>query len=314
MRPKERMVHFYDLVMESYTGKPGQNPSCSSIKDVLDKIKPKGHEVLSTRTVSLEVSDWRYDASADLFYLLLNRADRNVSDVGFKDFSTKTRRKANKTKQEGIESSCHVIIKPEPNSPKALLLMTMGSGVTFQAIEKFLRLFTRLLKAQNKNKSLFTFPDPSGAEDDQGNPLTYSVNYKFNCFAHKSVLLDQVLKAGTFQSMDLIAHENKRFDSSGNLEVTKQSIYVVASPQKSISAAVIKNSLSGFIKTKDGKDFTGVTIRYMGTDGSPKSNTFDIKNLDEAFTKRENVELAFEVDAQQLILDNTILTAMKKLL
>ncbi len=313
MKPQQRTIHFYDLTLSSYTRAKLKNPSCCAIADILSRIKPKGQETLVSKHVSLEISDWKYDAKNKQYYALLNRADSSVSDVAFKDFTTKKRRAGGKSKTEGIEYSCHVIIKPSADRRKALMLMTMGSGVTYQAIEKFLRDITWQLKSNKSNKDLFYFPHPTGLDKD-GNPEVYAVNYKYETHGHMSALLDDVLRQGTFQGMELVADKLSDFDSSGNLHIEEQSIYVVASNAKTITGAFIKNSVSRFKKSSDGSDYKLARISYKAPDGATKTNTFDINNLDAAFTRKENVDLAIEVDGQQTSLNETILSAMRKLL
>ena len=314
MKPQQRTIHFYDLTLSSYARAKIKNPSCCAIADILSRIKPKGRETLVSKHVSLEISDWQYDSKNNQYYALLNRADSSVSDVSFKDFATKQRRAGGKRKTEGIEYSCHVIIKPSADRRKALMLMTMGSGVTYQAIEKLLRELTLELRSSKANTDIFHFPHPSGVVDKNGNQETYAVNYKFDAHGHMGSLLDDVLRLGTFQDMELVADKQTDFDSNGNLHINAQSIHVVASDARTITGAFLKNSVSKFKKSKDGSDYKLARISYKATDGATKTNTFDINNLDAAFTRKENVDLAIEVEGQQTSLNDTILSAMRKLL
>lgn len=314
MKPKQRTVHFYDLTIKSHTGQAINNPSCAPLADILAKLNPKGKDIVKNTQISLEVSDWVHDKKDDTFYILLNRADASLSDIALKDFNTNTRRQAGKKKHEGIEYSCHIIIRKTADPRICLMLMTMGSGVTTTAIEKFLNIFTRQLRMQKKAAPLFQFPHPSGGLDKDGKPLTYMVNYAFSTSGHTSALLDEVLKEGTFQSMELVAHEHSQFDSNGNLQITQQSIHVIPSTLKNVHAAALKNAVRSYIKTPQGAGFTQARISYKAADGSTKQNTFEVNNLDAAFTRRENVELDIEVEGQQTKLDDTILNAMRKLL
>lgn len=314
MKPRQRTIHFYDLILKSHTKSRISNPSCCSITDILSKLKPKGREVINNRNISLEVTDWLHDKKHNIFYCLLNRADANVSDVAFKDFGTKNRRNGGKTKSEGIEYSCHVIFKPDHDPRKALMLMTMGSGVTYGAIEKFLREFTQELQVLNQHPNLFKFPHPSGAVDENGNPETYKVSYAFSAEGHMGTLLDDALETGTFHDMELVADQHAQFDSGGNLQVDHQSLHVVAANAKTVTGAFLKNALTRWKKTPQGSAYRTARIKFKTVDGTTKSNSFDINNLDAAFTRRENVELANEVDGQQVRLNKTILDAMLKLI
>ncbi len=314
MKPRQRTVHFYDLTIKSHTKKGIKNPNCCSISQMLSSIKPKGREIYKNSHISIEVSDWKYDSKRDTYSCLVNRADSSLSDVAFKDFPTKNRRAAGKKKTEGIEYSCHIIIKPQSDPRKALMLMTMGSGVTYIAIEKMFRFFSTELKALGKHQHLFDFPLPSGELDANGKPSTYSVNYGFTATGHMSALLDEVLNTGVFQGMELVADRITKFDSGGNLLIDAQSIHVAASNAKTITGAVVKNAIGKWKKTPEGSDYKLARISYKAPDGATKQTTFDINNLDAAFTRKENVELDIEVEGQQTVLNETILSAMRKLI
>ena len=314
MKPKQRTVHFYDLTIKSHTRKGIKNPNCCSISDILSSIKPKGREVYKTAHISIEVSDWKYDPKAKTYSCLVNRADSSLSDVAFKDFPTKSRRAAGKKKTEGIEYSCHIIIKPQSDPHKALMLMTMGSGVTFIAIEKMFLFFSNELKALSKHNHLFNFPLPSGELNEEGKPATYSVSYGFAATGHMSTLLDDVLQKGIFQGMELVADRITKFDTAGNLLIDAQSIHVAASNAKTISGAVVKNAIGKWKKTAEGSAYKLARISYKTPDGTTKQNTFDINNLDAAFTRKENIELDTDVEGQQTTLNGAILSAMRKLI
>lgn len=309
MKPRQRTVHFYDVTIKSHTRKQVSNPNCCAISDILSKIKPKGREIIRTANISLEVSDWRVDKKLGLYYCLLNRADASLSDVMLKNLSTKSRRAAGKTKADGIEYSSHIIFKPQADPRKALMMMTMGAGITFQAVEKFLLEFCRELKTLGSNNHLFEFPMPGEYLDTDGSPVTYSVNYSFNATGHMSSRLEDVLRTGSFQEMELSADKLSKFDTGGNLLVDRASIHVVASNTKTISAAVVKNAI-----TRHGTAYRRAQIKYKDKDGTLKQNTFDVNDLDAAFTRKENVELDSEVEGQQTTLNETILKAMRKLI
>ena len=89
---------------------------------------------------------------------------------------------------------------------------------------------------------------------------------------------------------------------------------MAASDAKSITGAVVKNAISRWKKTAAGADYKLARISYKAPDGATKQNTFDINNLDAAFTRKENIELDNEVEGQQTSLNETILSAMRKLI
>jgi len=318
MKLTERTVHYYDLILSSSTRVKGiENPSCcdlSALVERLTKLAPKGMEISKTASSSVEISDWDYNKTTKILKVLLNRADRNVSDVAFKDLSSKTRRKAGKTKQEGIETSCHLVIRPNPNGNSALVLLTMGSGITFEAIARGMTLLARLAKKVKANHDLFNFPLPSGELDAKGKPVSYAVRYSFELLAHKSSMLDDALKGGRFLSMELIAHQHSQFDAGGNLQVERQNFFITSANAKSVTGAVVKKAIKEYFSSEHDYQFDNARIAYVGTDGNKKITTLLTNDLDAAFTKRDSISLSAPVDSQQTSISDVITSEMIKLL
>lgn len=318
MKLNERTVHHYDLVMSSSTRSKGiVNPSKCTLEALITgftKLGANGTEISKTAGASVEISDWNFNAATKILTVLLNRADREVSDVAFKDLTSKVRRRAGKTKQEGIETSCHLLVKPNTDGHSALVLMTMGSGITFQTVERVLTTLAKLAKAVKANHDLFNFALPSGEADAAGKPVTYAVRYSFHLLAHKGSILDDALKGGSFVSMELIAHKHSPFDAGGNLQFQKQSFFVVAANAKSVSGALVKSALKKYLNADPEYQFDSARIAYTDTDGRTKATTLETNNLDAAFTKRDVISLASPVESQQDQISATIRDEMLKLI
>lgn len=318
MKTDERTVHFYDLILDSHTGsREITSPACTDLEKILIRLfnaKPIGHAIVKTGSIIVNVTDWTYDPSNGSHKLLLNRADRNVSDITFRDFNSNLTRRAGKTKIEGVESSAHIIIKISPNKRSALVLMTAGAGVTAQVIERLFYQLTTALKKTAGNDDIFTFSHPSGERDKKGNPVTYRVNYRYECVGHKSTVLDDALRNGTFLSMDLIAHEHLQFDNGGNLQIEEQSISVKAASPSLLTAAGLINAVKSFLKNSPLQQYDNARIRYKGDGGDPQTTTLKTNDLDAAFTRKQKIQLPNSVDSQQIKLHPEIIAAMEKLL
>ncbi|MEO8118021.1 MAG: hypothetical protein ABI606_01705 [Rhodoferax sp.] len=318
MKTKERTVHFYDLILDSYTGSDGiSRPACADLEEILSRMvaaKPIGHPIVKARTIVMDVADWEYDKPRKFHRILINRADSNVSDVTFRDFNSNRIRKAGKTKVEGVESSAHIIVKPKSDKRSALVMMTAGAGVTAQMLERLFTQLTTALKDATGNSDLFAFPHPSNERDSKGMTVTYKVNYKYECLGHKSTVLDDALRNGTFLSMELIAHEHSAFDTGGNLQINEQSISIKAATPSLLTAAGLINAVKAYMKNSPAKQYDNARIRYKGDGGDPQTTTLKTNELDAAFTRKQKVELASEVEAQQTKLHPDIIAAMEKLL
>lgn len=318
MKTKERTVHFYDLILSSYSGAEGiARPACADLDAILSRLSkanPIGHMIVNNRSIIMCVADWKFDKTLMCHKILINRADSNVSDVTFRDFKSNLIRKAGKTKVEGVECSAHIIVKPKPDKRSALLMMTGGAGVTSQRLDSLFTQLTTALKDDPASIDLFAFGHPSNERDAKGNLVTYKVNYKYECVGHKSAVLDDALRNGAFLSMDLIAHEHRAFDTGGNLQIEEQSISIKAVNPSLMTAAKLINSVKAYLKNAPPQQYDNARIRYKGNNGDPQVTTLSTNDLDAAFTRRQKIELANDVEAQQTKLNPDIISAMEKLL
>jgi hypothetical protein len=318
MKTDERTVYFYDLVLSAHAQFEGiVNASGADLSEILAliaKLKPLNYEITKPNSkVAVVVSDWQHDTKKGIHKILINRADCDVSDVAFRDFSSKKIRKAGKTKIEGVEYSSHIIIKPRSDNRTALMLMTMGAGVTAVLVDRMLSQLTKNLDLA-ANKSLFNFAHPSAQRNARGEPFTYKVKYSYQSNGHKGSALEDALTTGTFISMDLIAHEFSSFDSGGNLHVEAQSISVKANVPKLLTAAGLINAVKAFMGNKPAQQYDNARIRFKTADGSDQTTTLDTNDLDAAFTKKQKVMLDVDVESQQTKLNANIITAMEQLL
>ncbi|MBT2326492.1 hypothetical protein J7E62_29695 [Variovorax paradoxus] len=316
MKPRERTIHFYDLVLRSSANAAGiKNAGCAELSDILKRMttfRPQGQSLRRKASELVDLADWRYDDQNGHLVILINRADKNISDITFRNFDDGTTRKAGKTDREGLDNSCHVLVRPDPDGRTALLMMTMGSGVGTGLLERMFSLLTTSLKSDPRNDDLFNFRHPSNEVDKQGKPKTYRVRYRFACVAHKGAILDDALRHGEFQQMRLIAHKFEKFDSGGSMHIEQQSVVVKPSPNKVTSAAAIKNAIRAFTKRRNDVDFVDARISYKAANGHTKIASLDTRNLDAAFTRREIAELPIDVENHQKKISRIILSAMVK--
>lgn len=318
MKTNERTVHFYDLNMKSFSRADGvKNPGCAPLPLVLETIFNRyqlvGTELVNRDTLTVDVSDASFDPNTGILCLLINRADGERSDVTFKDFGSKSRRKGNKTKSEGIESSCHVVIKPTSDDRTGIMLMTMGAGVSSDAVERVLSIALDVIKNDPAAQTIFQFEHPSG-EQVGGKAKTYKVRYGFDCLGLKGTLLDEALAKGTFESMQLVAHKFDKFDSGGNLQIEEYSVGVRALVPETVTGAAIKNAFRSYMKNMAGHNYDQLRIRYKKPDGDSSVASLDANNLDAAFTKKEKIKLDIGLDEQQLKMSPDIIGKMLALI
>jgi hypothetical protein len=316
---RKRTVHFYELVLQSKTRAEGiPSPSSARLDDLLDAFGKLGAakylEIERPPNMSVTLTDWNYDAATKCYEVLINKADANLSDVTLRNLSTKATRKAGKTKIEGIETSSHILIKPQADGKTALVLMTMGAGVSIDTVVRLLRKLERLTKKNSTHAGLFNFPHPSGAKNAKKEPVTYKVQYQFVGVAYRGRTLTEALKTGHFEAMDLITHVQTGFDDGGNLQIQEKSITVTAQIPEAVKGSTIINAIKKFPGMSKGETFDRARIRYKSAAGKSITTTLNVNELDAAFTHSELIEFTTDVDAQQVKLSSTILQEMKLLL
>ena len=297
MRNREIAVAFYDLLIKSNTRvRAIESPACADISDVIralaSMVREKQKPVIEQRgrTTLIEVMDFEFDSKKNEIHILVNRADRDLPDVAFKDFKTRETRFAGKKKEEGIDISTHLVLRPSADGRSAVLLVTQGGGMSIGILEAFFGKWTRLLKDEGKHLKLFEFPHPSGEKDK-----SYQVTYSFECHGHKGATLENDLALGKLTEMELISHRSARFDSGGNLMMSATSISLKPIATFAGTLTNIKAAIrDGMSQSKESYD--EVRIKFKDHSDKLRSESFLINALDEAFVRREYIH--FDTDIQ----------------
>jgi hypothetical protein len=312
------MVHFYEIVMQSYTRTDVKSPSTTDFPSMLQCFQRlaarKPVEIARTQNVSTVLADWNYDPANNFYELLINKADATLSDVAFRNLSTKALRKAGKQKIEGIETSCHILLKPDANGHSVTVLMTMGAGISIADVATLFRNLAKAASGLPANHALFHFDHPSGAKAADGTPVQYRVSYKFTDYAYKGQTLVQALQTGEFESLELIAHDVSQFDTGGNLQIEERVVKVKAALPKTVTGAALRNAIDHFKRGPDGAWFDTARIHYKSPSGKSSATTLQIQALDATFTHNERIEFDTDVEAQQASLSPTVLQKMRPLL
>lgn len=317
---RKRTVHFYEIHVHSRTLSTVQNPSCANFSDLLNcfALMARGRGLPKTirKSTALHtvLADWNYDQANNCYELLLSKANSALSDVALRDLQTSKVRKAGKTKVEGIELSAHVLIRPNSDGKTALMLLTMQAHVVPKDVEMLLKGLSRMAAKLAANKRLFYFDDPSGAKAPDGTAVQYKVSYGFAAFAHQGQTLTQALANGEFEGLELIEKSDEKFDTGGNLKLKERILRVDAVLPKTVTGAAIRNAVSAYLKLPGAADYRKLRIYYKTPAGKSTSATLDTNHLDAAFTLKEQIEFATDVDAQQDKLSSTIISGMKPLL
>jgi hypothetical protein len=311
MKTKERLVHFYDLRLETISLDQGISiPFSEDMGTMLTELSQylkKGYEIGKNKNI--EVSDFSYDPAENKLILLLNRPDADLSDVTYKDKKTKSRRNGNKTPTEAIEISSHVIITARLNSEYAEVKMTMGAGVYIERVVKLLNdLYDENKKTSKKILALKKRTHPTNAIGADNKPLTYQVNHRFEHRAHPNAWLKDILNSGEVSGLELIETGHHQFDTTQAHDIVRKTLKIIPMSSK-WSIQSIRDLLP---LAKKNHQLSADKIRIDYKVGSDKSDrTFALNELDSAFTKSERIELNVDHNQQQIVISSEIIAKME---
>lgn len=312
MKTKERLVHFYDLELQTLSlDKKIPNPfaeDMSYMLTILSKLLKRGDEIGANSNI--EVCDFDYNKRHSKLILLLNRSDSELSDVAYKDKRTKSRRNGNKTPTEAIEISSHVIITAQSSSNKAEVRMTMGSGIYAERIVKLLNELYEKNKSKDKQIiALKTRPLPTNAIGANNKPITYQVNHRFEYKAHPNAMLADILNTGEVKGLELIENSYHEFDATQKHVISQKTLKLELTSSKTNIQKL--RSLFPLAKKNHQFNVDKVRIEYKLGSEEIKRKEFAVNDLDAAFTKSEKIELDTDHNQQQTEIGYGIIAKME---
>lgn len=308
LKTNSRKVNFYELNVLT-TSREIASPPQTSILDFIDAVSnclTKNHEILFGKNPA-EVTDFKWDKSNSRLILLLNKPDPELSDVAYKDITTKSRRSGNKKPTEAIELSSHVVIQLDKTNPSApaQVAMTMEAGIYIAHIVNLLNgLYRDNKKTSAAILNIIHRSHPTGAKDSGGKPITYASRHKISYAAHPNTELKEILTTGFLNGIELIETSHQNFDSNTPYEITRHSLKVNTGHVKLNPAGIRKIIQTGTTKHQIHAD--KVKIEYEDSNGNPGSRSLNVNQLDEAFTRTAVIDLEAAHAQQQTMLSSEI--------
>jgi hypothetical protein len=314
MKSRERTIYFYDVHINATTRKEGiENPPCIpflAAAKVIASLDLKGeHGAFKKGPDELfQIQDFAFDTASGSLELLINHADKSLSDPVFKHFVSRRTRNAGKDKIEGIDISTHALLIPSATSPSsALLLLTYGSGVTAAFMEKMLSKLMVTAASIPKHKNYFQLKHPSGEVG-----ATYNVKYVFECVGHKSQRLREDLATGQLQGVELTANQIGGIDTGGSFVSVAQSLSLKPLSNLKPSLATLMQAI-GLAKQSTGKDFDSVRVRFKDANDNLREEVFATNDLEAAFVKKERLKFDTDIPSQHIFINRGIMDAMRAL-
>lgn len=314
MKINSRTIHFFDLEVSTLSlDKSIPTPPQIYLNKLLPHLVPHirdGMEIKCGKT-PIEVTQIKWDASAEELVLLLNKPDPERSDVAYRKRNSKSRRLGDKATDEDIEVSSHILIKVLHNSTRAKMLLTIGASISPAKIIQLLNAAYKSAIETPSIQKLRNIPLPTNVLGGNGKAKTYEVNHRFTFSAMPNGMLSDIIQTGRIVGLNLIDTGTQAFDSSTNLQVDKMVMHINLQSE-SVDIPFIKKIL-GVARGKRKFDTSQVRIEYIDQgddDNVVKKKTFDVARLEDAFTRAESIALDVNHFDHQTIISVEIIEKM----
>lgn len=319
MNIHSRTVKFYEVHLHT-NSKSKDVPAAAQtpMSDLLPllAVKIPAQYEIKYANAPIEVTQSRWVAGKCELHLLLNIVDPDRSDVSYRKRKAKLRRSGNKGADEDIEVSVHVVIRAEPGTQIAKVVMTTGAGIPPSKIVALLREIYKLEIKSAPVMRLLTQPLPVPTLDAKGKQKRFDVAHSLTLNGMPNGTLLEIIKSGKIVGAELIDSGSYALDSTSKLAVDRMQMHVSLK-----SASVDLPFLQRVLKSaKVNRKFDADKIRIEYTDSQVtsgdrvKSKLFNTAQLNEAFTRSETIELKISHDDHQSVMSEEIIQAMTELL
>jgi hypothetical protein len=309
MNERERTVSYYDLFIESRLhGATEPHPRPVPIGGALDiAFTQWGGQPFSlgASVIKVTLADWQRNAAKGEDYLVINRADASLPDIPLRHIETGATRMAGKDRHEGIDISCHVLIKrPLNGRGPALLLMTNGSSLPAARVCKLIGTLFRKGRELSGLDDHYKRPHPSGEE---GKFVT--LHSVLSVAGHQNATLADLLKGGTLEGVDLISDAADEIDTASGLTVTSIEYKLEQVRPRSIGVGSIQRAIAAL--RGQGIDPSRAKVRYKAPGGGRvESRTFDVAALEGAFVRRETIRFQDPIAARYEQVDKRVVAQL----
>ncbi|WP_193087958.1 hypothetical protein [Advenella sp. FME57] len=316
MKKQERLVFFYDLVIEAYS-RTFDAPQTISVKKAIELMERVDREQWIKEQAKgrerLYVSDYHHDGNTVSF--LINKSDTEISDPVFTIPNAKQRRVVAKVEQEGQDFSVHAIIRlADDELEPALVLIEHCNGLGFVNIQ---RLLNQILQDATKVVPLeFEQNHPDGALDSKGRPKKINVKFKTRFDGHVSNELKKDLNEGKVQSIELITERQKftPFDEDGYIKEKCKTLVLTLKDEE--HPILDKYSRIVGVVKKNRDTYDKARIKFKSPEGLERTVEMNSdEGLEKAYVKRARLD-GFQSDLSSSYekFEVAILEKMKALL
>lgn len=206
MRRTEREVFTYDIAVRSRS-KLAVPPPLEEVLVALSTSVANNLALIERDRGSLiyRIGEIRMDHATQTATLLIRRGDTNASNAVYSDRRTGASRVAERRDDEVGDRAAHLVVSmtPEVARPGRYLAHLEGvPGIGHRVVQSLLNKAIR--NAIIGHHASFTYDDPAGARDRQGNLKTHAFQPLIELLGHPKDSLIQDLEQGTVSEITLI--------------------------------------------------------------------------------------------------------------
>lgn len=336
MKKRQRTVGFYEIsVQTTAAAKVNFEPTQSEFLELFEKIAPliKKKTTYGTARSPVELVDFKHDEKNNQLFLLFNKVNPDLPEIGLYKKTTKARRTPTKDADEEREQSAHVLITPMRNTSKARVLITGGAGISPNYVQK---VFSELYKKNKDTDDLKKIRNrrwPTRTVDNNGNTKHYLVNHTFQITGEPSESLSNILKNQDIFEIDMIDNRDLTIDGT-SLKVDKRTFTLSGRAiPKSVPGlrGAIQKAMDQFnievdhlrIVYEEDEDTEITSAAGINDQGSDmhvdtqkkikKTKSLSYAQLDQLFTRNDKIILANDHAETQTVLSTDICDKLLKL-
>lgn len=309
----ERVVSFYDLRFFSRIYGQKEQLALIPIEDALTIACEMWRSDPLTRgrgAIQITLDDWKQSPTQGEHHIVINRADASMEDIPLKDTRTKVRRMAGKTIDEGIDLTAHILVKLAPTAKyTAKLLMTGGSSLPSAEVGNYLSQLFRQAKKIAKYQHYFSRPHPSA---EAGKSI--SLTHHFELDSHPSVNLQEILRHGELQGLEVISLTQSALDSERKFTIAQKSVKLnLVNPGEPMLVSMFKKAInSAGRELRDNPTHAKLTYRPDGQ--KAQTTTLPINDLEQAFVKKERIKFVNPIQPMYETVSKTVIDKLRGLL
>lgn len=262
--PWERWVQYHELQIKSSPEEAPYIPFTDMVPHIVKRVNDgEAVKIVENDTAALRISKAKHYREEQVLILLVQYANKNVTDPSFQKLETGELRTEPKLEGEGVAVSAHVAISLVPNDDIGIthrLLLEEITGLGRSRVGPF---FHSEFKASCDG--LFDFLDRT----DNGRRKNYHPDSEILGTPSKD-LLSEIEEGVVLQGIELVklTPEDKDFDEEGFYTETSRHIKIV--PERDSPAIEIINRIRG--KARE-LGYDDLKIRYKRQKGKQKTST-----------------------------------------